>query len=47
MLFDEQFATPNSSEITCYKIGRQIGKGAYALVFEAVHRQSGSKVAIK
>lgn len=30
-----------------YHIGRQIGKGAYATVYEAIHKPSGERLAIK
>ena len=30
-----------------YHIGKQIGKGAYAIVNESVHKPSGECVAIK
>jgi serine/threonine protein kinase len=42
-----EFSTPNCNDITAYHFGKEIGKGAYAIVREAVHRQSGERVAIK
>ncbi len=30
-----------------YVIGKQIGQGAYALVFIGMHKKSGKKVALK
>jgi hypothetical protein len=42
-----EFATPGCQEITAYHFGKEIGKGAYAIVREAVHRPSGERVAIK
>jgi serine/threonine protein kinase len=44
---NNEFSTPGCSDITAYHFGREIGKGAYAIVREAIHRQTGEKVAIK
>lgn len=30
-----------------YKIGKELGRGAFAVVKEAVHRESGRKYAVK
>ena len=36
-----------SDKVSDYLIGKEIGKGAYAVVKQAVHKQSGTKLAIK
>jgi serine/threonine protein kinase len=41
------FSTSNCSDINAYHFGRQIGHGAYAVVKEGVHKQSGERIAIK
>jgi hypothetical protein len=42
-----EFSTPNCSDLNAYHFGNQIGSGAYAIVKECFHKQSGEKVAIK
>lgn len=42
-----EFATPNCSDINSYHFGQQIGSGAYAIVKECFHKNSGERVAIK
>jgi serine/threonine protein kinase len=41
------FATQNCSDIRMYTLGKVLGKGAYATVYESVHKASGERVAIK
>jgi len=43
----QEFATPGSSDILDYQLGKQIGHGAYAVVKEGVHRPTSERVAIK
>lgn len=42
-----EFSTLNCSMLSNYSFGNQIGKGAYAIVKECIHKPSGTKVAIK
>lgn len=51
MVFPEDKITSSrtnlSDKVSDYLIGKEIGKGAYAVVKQAVHKQSGTKLAIK
>lgn len=42
-----EYSTSNCSEINVYTFGKQIGRGAFAIVFEALHKPSKQIVAIK
>ena len=42
-----EFSTPNCSDLNTYQFGKEIGKGAYAVVKECIHKPSGEHVAIK
>ncbi len=50
-IIEEKTSARNKSEfgdkINDYMIGKEIGKGAYAVVKQAVHKQTGTKLAIK
>lgn len=37
----------NYTEVSEYKLGKMLGQGAYAIVREAVHIQTGCRVAVK
>ena len=42
-----EFATSNCSDLSAYHFGKTIGKGAYAVVKECIHKPTGERVAIK
>lgn len=46
-LKNNEFSTPNCSNLNDYHFGKQIGHGAYAVVKECIHKPSGERVAIK
>ncbi len=35
-----EYSTQNCSDINVYTFGKQIGRGAFAIVFEALHKPS-------
>lgn len=37
----------NYTDVSEYKLGKMLGQGAYAIVREATHIQTGCKVAVK
>lgn len=43
----DEFGASNFTNIADYRFGRVLGQGAYAVVKEAVHRDSGYAVAVK
>lgn len=46
-MIEEKFSTQNCSDIRMYSFAQQLGKGAYAVVYEGIHKPSGERVAIK
>ena len=44
---DKFDGTLNYTDLSQYKLGRMLGQGSYALVREAIHMQTGLKVAMK
>lgn len=42
-----EFSTSGCSDVSEYHLGRQIGHGAYAVVKESIHKNTGERVAIK
>lgn len=42
-----EFSSSNCSDINMYTFGKQIGSGAFAVVYEAIHKPSQQHVAIK
>ena len=46
-MYSEGFETKDCSDISNYSIGKEIGKGAYAVVKEGLHKPTGKLVAIK
>lgn len=45
---DKEFIkTPNITRLSEYRLGKMLGQGAYAMVREALHIETGYVVAIK
>ena len=43
----KEFTTANCSEFSDFFYGKQLGKGAYAIVYEGTYKPTGERVAIK
>lgn len=46
-MYFEGYETKDCSDISNYTLGKEIGKGAYAVVKEGLHKPTGKLVAIK
>jgi serine/threonine protein kinase len=44
---DQMDGTLNYTDLSEYKLGKMLGQGSYAIVRDAIHIQSGMRVAVK